>query len=259
MKKQVVICDLNVWFALGRGELSEKEYSENIFVPTWVNLIELGYHPLLVEGSEYFMNASKKILENIGSLINEHPFLFLSKYASRNFSNGNETSIDKVIAELNFFSSEQTKNIPREVFFEKFEEQKKMYRSMSENLNIGLIETRKILDNNKERNNFLYKNKEEFKINAMKIWIMNLITTHSNGQVSNFENYPWESLELFMKVAGNFFDDAKLNDKMKIQDNDHNDFLNLVYVKKGNKYWTREKKWKSRIKKLGLEDYLFEE
>ena len=41
------------------------------------------------------------------------------------------------------------------------------------------------------------------------------------------------------------------------ESNDYMDIFNLAYVRKGDKYWTHEKKWIALIKEVGCERYLF--
>jgi predicted RNase H-like nuclease len=71
--------------------------------------------------------------------------------------------------------------------------------------------------------------------------------------------------ELFLKVFLDFANEIIKNTtyeygkRTKMKTNDMLDLLVLLYVKKGDKYWTTEPEWKKRITKLGFANkYLFD-
>ncbi len=42
---------------------------------------------------------------------------------------------------------------------------------------------------------------------------------------------------------------------MTIESNDFYDLLNLVYVEKGQYYWTKENQWNTAMKEVGMTKY----
>jgi hypothetical protein len=55
-----------------------------------------------------------------------------------------------------------------------------------------------------------------------------------------------------------FFKDLETGART-IERNDWNDLFVLTYVKPGDKFWTKERKWKDLIKAAGCGHYLYEE
>ena len=41
------------------------------------------------------------------------------------------------------------------------------------------------------------------------------------------------------------------------KENDLNDLFILAYVRRGDKYWTKDRKWIDLIKEAGCEEYLY--
>ncbi|MEA3495747.1 MAG: hypothetical protein U9R42_06900 [Bacteroidota bacterium] len=64
------------------------------------------------------------------------------------------------------------------------------------------------------------------------------------------------TIELLLRALDEFFVTVELS-TMKIQPNDWRDFGILGYVQPGDKYWTKENRWKNIIKNAGCADYLY--
>lgn len=58
-------------------------------------------------------------------------------------------------------------------------------------------------------------------------------------------------------VLDKLFKDLETGER-KWQRNDLFDLFNLAYVRRGDKYWTNEKKWIDIIKAVGCEHYLYQ-
>ena len=77
--------------------------------------------------------------------------------------------------------------------------------------------------------------------------IFNYHVKNRENQI-NFENFEWDQIELFITVTELYFKKAETTKGMKIKSNDAVDWLNMLYVKPGDKYLTFEKTWKNFIK-----------
>lgn len=67
---------------------------------------------------------------------------------------------------------------------------------------------------------------------------------------------PLKEYELLILVLDKFFKDLETGER-KWQRNDLFDLFNLAYVRRGDKYWTNEKKWIDIIKAVDCEHYLY--
>ena len=79
--------------------------------------------------------------------------------------------------------------------------------------------------------------------------------TATNGRYK-LKKYILSNNELFFKVLDYYFKCLEVG-QYKWQRNDLFDLFNMAYVRKGDKYWTHEKKWLILIKEAGCEQYLY--
>ena len=63
--------------------------------------------------------------------------------------------------------------------------------------------------------------------------------------------------ELFVFTKQKFLQKWILDKNMKIDNNDFFDLLNLVYIDKGQFYWTKENRWLTSINEAKMTEYLF--
>lgn len=65
------------------------------------------------------------------------------------------------------------------------------------------------------------------------------------------------AFELFLNVFNQYLIDLDLG-KLTLSENDIFDVFNMIYVRKQDKYWTKERKWIKYIEKIGLGNYIYE-
>jgi hypothetical protein len=78
----------------------------------------------------------------------------------------------------------------------------------------------------------------------------------SNGRL-DIKGKSLQQIELFLTAFLQFSRNVEIA-KWVVQPNDAYDLYNLIYVKPGDKYFTREKRWKNLIIEGGLEQYLLQ-
>ena len=81
------------------------------------------------------------------------------------------------------------------------------------------------------------------------------VDTATNGRYK-LKKYILSNNELFFKVLDYYFKCLEVG-QYKWQRNDLFDLFNMAYVRRGDKYWTHEKKWLTLIKEAGCEQYLY--
>ncbi|MFA8450613.1 MAG: hypothetical protein ACEPOW_07960, partial [Bacteroidales bacterium] len=68
-----------------------------------------------------------------------------------------------------------------------------------------------------------------------------------------------DKFELFIHTYTAYSRELINQKKMKIEPNDLVDLTNLLYIKKGQYYWTKEKRWINLIKEANMEKYIYTE
>lgn len=76
-----------------------------------------------------------------------------------------------------------------------------------------------------------------------------------NGQY-NLRKLPLRDYELLICVMDLFYKKLETG-SIVWKENDLNDLFILVYVRRGDKYWTKDQKWIDLIKEAGFDEYLF--
>ena len=72
----------------------------------------------------------------------------------------------------------------------------------------------------------------------------------------DLKRVPLHDYELLVLVMDCFFKKLETGE-LKWQRNDLFDLFNLAYVRRGDKYWTNEKRWIQIIKTAGCDGYLY--
>lgn len=86
--------------------------------------------------------------------------------------------------------------------------------------------------------------------------IISFLTDVALKDIKEFDTDDFTQFELFTHVFNQWLIDLDI-DNAKAEVNDLIDVFNMIYVRPIDKYWTEEKQWVKRIKKAGLEHYLF--
>lgn len=77
------------------------------------------------------------------------------------------------------------------------------------------------------------------------------------SDIQELDSDDFLKFELFIHVFNQWLIDLDLGDDVA-EVNDLIDVFNMIFVTPIDKYWTEEKQWIKRIKKVGLEHYLFD-
>ena len=79
----------------------------------------------------------------------------------------------------------------------------------------------------------------------------------ATNNLFSLRRLPLKEYELLVLVLDKFSKELEIGER-KWQRNDLFDLFNLAYVRRGDKYWTNEKKWINIIKAVGCEHYLYQ-
>ena len=88
-----------------------------------------------------------------------------------------------------------------------------------------------------------------------KYVLSDLVQNMSIPKYSIPNDFDWDKIELFIKVFERFLKEIIMTKKV-VKANDWYDVFNLIYVRKGDKYWTNEKYWLRLIDDSGMSRYL---
>jgi hypothetical protein len=253
----MIYTDTMIWYTLLANEPNIQHLKKIGVRPSIVNIEEIGSSHNLV----YNPKPSKKTIVNLlrfqDNLQNYHPLrCFINQTQNIVFENPFQ---DEIMASLLTVINDDDFEykigfVQKDVLSLVNSEKEKFEFATNQAMNIL-----KVIQSNV--NKFTPDQKNDFIHNRLNNYegiynYFNHISTESLGIQLNKEEF--FKRELFVKVINRFFLDLELSIKKIIKPNDWNDLMQLLYVREGDYYWTKEKKWLKLINQLGLGHYLFD-
>ena len=264
-----IICDTLVWYK----NLPEGFKAKNKLAATWLSVYELFKSSNRTVG--VILNSWEKIRDNSVYIIPLSPEQHYHFYLyNREVLNPEIFEQQKAtLGRYNWLIEKKRKNELPDEQWEQFEEEAKRIKlaynnSVEEWIDLNITSFKRV-----ERSNY---DKEEYsKMRAKKRTylstpegiqhhlhyiampqIISFLTNVSFRDVKEFDTDDFTQFELFTHVFNQWLIDLDI-DNAKAEVNDLIDVFNMIYVRPIDKYWTEEKQWINRIKKVGMEHYLF--
>jgi hypothetical protein len=261
-----IICDTNIWYGLGDGSIIKPNNSR--LIATWNNMVEIGFsHQNIKEkiNVELVQKAAKAILVYADEIIENDPFA----YSANKF----EPTLDIKTKSLKHILQEIVKDgLPSENTFQENCEAYKMFMKIKDefagNLNSEKPSIREsVYVNNIEKNKFKKSDCLQIDEQAYSILLyierfldkeheLNIII-QDNQDFKNTIELIKSKFELYVFTKQKFLKKWVLDKDMNIDSNDFYDLLNLVYVEKGQYYWTKERRWISAMQEAGMVKYIW--
>ena len=136
----------------------------------------------------------------------------------------------------------------KEEFYLYIQQSKKQLEQIADNFNNTALECKSKIKN--------YKKHRETNTYFLTIRYLDFMVQQATEKQFNLKKLPIKEYELLILVLDKFFKELETGER-KWQRNDLFDIFNLAYVRRGDKYWTNEKKWIDIIKSVGCEHYLY--
>jgi ribosomal protein L30 len=245
-----IIADTNIWYLLGENQELFEKVKDNLH-PIYNNLWELATTGNLSQSSKEVKvrKAIQKVMLCSNKMIIEEPLKYLIKSANKDYQapvfplTTNMMNFTAKIANGEFLKEEQKEDYYKYVkgIKQRLDEIKKDFSEMA-------VECKtKIKDLQQHRKQDTIEKTIQF---------VNFMAERATEGKYNLKQLPLDDYELFILVMDAFFKKIETGET-KWQRNDSFDLFNLAYVGKGDKYWTKEKKWIEIIKEVGAEKYLY--
>ena len=246
-----IICDTNIWYGIGAGYIKYKKAEDLKLWGTHLSIDELSKSEKLLSPSlrDFLRKAIQAMIKN-KNVIYEHPFFRLLVESKKDYKydikekDGKLLEFTQLIANHHDIDEESNR-----AKFKDYVTDRKARIQVGTDFFSGLISNyknslKKPSSSNKENNPVVIR---EF----IKL-IVKSVTKEDLP-----DDFDWSRIELFEKALDYYFSKLE-NSEMKIKNNDWLDLAFLVYVRPGQKIWTKDKRLKALIKESGLAEYLFE-
>jgi len=246
-----VICDTNIWYNIGNETIKPREYLSANLWGTFISIDELSKSEKLINPDlrEYVRKAIQEMIKN-KRVIYEPQFFRLLVESDKDYKYDIKTNDGKLLefTQLiaNYHNIDEKENQAK---FKEYVVDRKTRIQAGTDFFTSIIEDfKKTLKDP----NALKKAKDSVIIRNFIKLIVKSVT-----KLDLPEDFDWSTVTLFEKTLEHYFYKLETTN-MKIKNNDWLDLAFLVYVRPGQKFWTRDRRLKSLIKECGQGDYLFE-
>ncbi|MCW3117513.1 MAG: hypothetical protein JWM28_1595 [Chitinophagaceae bacterium] len=244
-----IIADTHIYYELGQNkELFEKVKYEPIS-PTFINILELSKTHNLVNKPDYVRDAIRSLFNFKNEVIYEPPFVHLAQLYAEYYYDpvsefGDFLRFTSRIAEGDTVAPDKTAE----------------FIEWAEKIKLGFIEGANFTNDTatkiKEEITSKKEHREKKTLQLTMNFINHFVIANTKGSC-NLEEIDLSASELLIKTLDIFFKTMETS-SMKMQPNDWFDFAILSYLQPGDKFWTKEKKWKTLIRECGCESYLID-
>lgn len=245
-----IIADTNIWYAFSQDKELLNSVKDKNICPTYVNIFELFKTYNLLCNEELVRSSMRSLFEFLDNVIYEPSFIHIAQLHKEY-----DFDIDDKIGWLldrtsSFASGAMVDRTNIEQFTQALSHFEQPLKIAAINYNNLAVDVKENIDVH-ERKEVVPDYNEIFEC------IDSYVKVATEGAI-DLEGFDFDNVELFYKTFWQFLREIEVT-SMKIQPNDWLDLLILVYVQPGDKYWTKEKRWKNLIKKAGCGKYLYED
>jgi len=244
-----IICDTNIWYELGANPPSEEFLKKNSLIGTFHSIDELSRTPVLISHYDSVQKAIQSLMTYSKRTIYEPPFIYLKRQNKPDFHYNPASKLRQILLFTKAIANGENLIEEKITDYEKHCAVRRAdLQSAADFFNSEASKIKpKIKDNEKHR--------KEDSIPVNRNFISFCVANEAKASGLD-EGFNWPSIELFESVLKIVFNDLETG-AVTLTANDWYDMFNLIYVRPGQLYWTKEKKWINFIKRAGMDKYLF--
>ncbi len=254
-----IICDTNIWYNIGDGIISKEAIKGLYLVATYNSIAELGRSPYLSDRSNLprVQRAALVLVTHASKVDLRPPIEIIIKTHSIWFCR-NKKITQEMWQSLQIFARMDLSTIPEENFTQManaVKERKEPMDKIMGEINSGTLpEIRAKIGKGSKAHDALDTTPGVRKLVARMASDHLLNAYQKKKEFKEIKGY-----EPFILVMTYFFKQLELKNVEIFRTNDWMDMFNLVYIKNKNfLYWTYDKKWNTRLRKLGLGHFIFD-
>lgn len=250
-----IIADTNIWLHVLKDNDKLYELTKKHLCPNYINLWEICNSGRLISHPNNIREALIKFVPLINKGLFEQPFRYLIRIANKK-----RVKKRRMVYKLPLIANDMlimAKRIANGIYISK-EQEKNFYDYITQKKK-GLEEVKKwFRDMSKECQKRIKDKKKHMKKSSLK-QIYNHLEFYAHKATDgkhSLHKLPKRNYELFAKTMDYFYKKLETGSLMWSKDDLYDLFI-LAYVRRGDKYWTKDQKWINLIKEAGCEEYLF--
>jgi hypothetical protein len=247
-KDKIVVCDTNIWYAIAEGQISEKDFEDCHLIGTFITAYEFHKTDAMLNKPEIWKNAIRAFHKYSERFKMEEPDNYLRTLTGQKVNNSIEKAIfgalltapdvldtaDVVQLQADIYSTRAMLKRDEAEFMSHLRNGQQKFEQFAE--------LRKSLAHKKNHSKFLEESTKP-------------ILTFLSGN----KDIDWKNVDLWTNTFNQWMILLARDLQIKLKVNDFNDIMNLIYVKPGTMYWTRDLgRTVPLIKGAGFGHYLLE-
>lgn len=244
-----IVADTNIWYYLGDNNSLFLEL-KNKLVPTYVSLWELCNTGILKSDPLRVQKACRRMLEAQKNMIYEQPLRYLIKSCNKKkFKPNTIREIYSLLDASSHIARGATIANDRKDDFHKYILEKKQGLK---DIKVSMDEVALTCKSNIKNK---VKHRKAYSLHII-INYLNFLAKQATNNKHNLRKLPIKNYELLICVMDLLYKKLETG-SIAWKENDLYDLFILAYVRKGDKYWTKDQKWIDLIKEAGCEEYLY--
>lgn len=245
MPDKIVVTDTMIWYGIENGKYPSQIEGVRIHA-TYVNLFELSLSPNLLKDLEWMSKVVRALHDAHPMIIETNPIEFIIKKQFPDYPVKDKKYIEMLKGFEKLMSIDFSKAKPED--FEEASNQFKKsiddWRNILQDLADKVNEMLPLVRHNIKSSTGKKAHRKVFSLPLFAELLNFYVRSFTEGEVElDIETYPWEEVELFIRVWDNYFKELEVSSSQKFQANDWFDLFNMAYVSKDSLYWTEENKW----------------
>lgn len=244
-----IIADTNIWYQLGKDDALFDAIKDKL-TPIYNNLWEMSNTGALYKKPDLVRNGIRKVMLCSKKMIIAEPLKYLIKRANRNY----QVKIGTYTKQMLIFTQKIANGYyidekQKEQFYNYIQQSKEPLNQIANNFNMTAFECK-----NKIKN---YKKHRQTNTYFLVVQYLDFLARQATNNLFGLRKLPLKEYELLVLVLDKYFKELETGER-KWERNDLFDLFNLAYIRRGDKYWTNERKWIDIIKAVGCEHYLYQ-
>ena len=243
-----IIVDTNVWYQLGKDDVLFNKVKDKL-TPIYNNLWEMSNTGALYDRPDMVRNGIRKAMLCSKKMIIAEPLKYLISRANKKYRVKMRVYTEQMLLFTQkiangYYIDEKQKG----EFYHYIQKSKERLKQIADDFNRTALECKNRIKN--------YKKHRQMNTYYLTIKYLDFMACQATDNKFCLKKMPLKEYEVLILVLDKFFKDLETGER-KWQRNDLFDLFNLAYVRRGDKYWTNEKKWIDIIKAVDCEHYLY--
>jgi hypothetical protein len=236
-----IICDTNIWYRLGDGRLTEKDFKGHELYATAMNIEEMYTSAIVFEEPETFIGGVKAIEKYASKYIEYEPIEFILATSTKGFvPTSKEENLElfrrtKIMANGDLVALSKDKNLVEKQtkFIQKYEGPK---QKIIDDLNSIIHPHNKDIRAKYQKKQF---RKKRTVPEILKMTV-DIFSQRIGVDEIDYLSIDWENFTMFLYGWDLYFKEKSLDPNNKFEINDFYDLSNTAYVQRGDLYWTKD-------------------